>query len=59
MRNWDYKIKDVGSSFFSNPMDSSTLEEILGGLGEDGWELAWIEPIEPNVYRCIFKRPRQ
>lgn len=48
--DWEYRVVELPDA------DSELLEETLNALGNDRWEVFWIENVR-NDYRVILKRP--
>lgn len=62
--NWEYKTIKLGATgFFGRNVDEVKLDEMINGLGIQGWELAAaFDTNEGQGYTkdvlVIFKRPR-
>ncbi len=48
--DWEYKVMDLSGA------EPETLEESLNELGNDRWEVFWVENVR-NDYRIMLKRP--
>ncbi len=53
---WEYK--KVGTDYDSTSLED-TIEDLLNGLGREGWELVMGTPLRTERFAFIFKRPKK
>ena len=63
MKTWSYKTVWLSEEArFASPASRASLDAILNGYGDEGWELVTIFDLTPatgNRFFAVMKRPNQ